>query len=958
MFIPSALRRMIGLIKVTENSGTIKVSGLPGDVVSKNIMTMWGSSKIAANIFSHIGPSDVSFNSFFAPDIVYAFQRMIDERKKGQNIRAMKRVIAEMLENTWLKDTLIKHADILDKSQLSKLNVTMREHQDTFLNLYNEAVPRYKLKGYLVGAGPGTGKAQPLYSMIKVPGGWKQMAQMKVGTEVITPKGTITTVTGVHPQGVLEIYLVEFSDGRAVECCGNHLWKVRNKKANPDVWEIKTTEEILNTPAYYYDEVSIPVIEPEDCPDIDLLVDPYLLGICVSDKSVVRVIPESYLHASKKQRLSLLRGLMDASGTVTPTGEAYYDNDSLKLLKTVQYLVRSLGGLAKLDDNKKQLLITYKTPTDLFVMEGKKQLATTYTKSVDVLYLDISTITYFGQQQAQCISVADEEHLYVTDEFTVTHNTLMGLGLGLSLRVNTVIVVCPKNAVYRVWSDTIKERFKKIPKFWTSLDETDPPPRLSHYIVHYAYLEKFIAKLNTLGISKPLILLDESHNLNEIDTSRVQAFIALCRATDSHNVVWLSGTPIKALGGELAPLFTTIDPMFTKEAQMRFSAIYGKASSRANDILAARLGRVTYKVDSKDVVTGSPIHQRIDVVMPTGHQYTLEAIRTEMRKFIEERVSHYQKNMRLYERQYDDILKFFVKTLVTREQKKEFQNYQGYINLIRKHYDPVALKEQALFCNAYEKNVIMAVLPKQMKDEFKNVRSVIKYYVLKVQGEALGQVLGKKRAQCNVEMLPHIGMEDLIDGAAKKTVIFTSYVAVVDAADAYLKKLGYAPILVYGKTNGELAQMVAKFEKDENANPLIATYQSLSAAVPLVMANQMIMLNSPFRSFEYDQATARCFRMGQDTQVYIADCFLDTGKESNISTRSRDILDWSRQQVEEIMNFKSPTFALENRIVISSTLPKLSHLQIPEWVMEELLDEEDGLESIGKVIAAPSWANW
>jgi hypothetical protein len=632
---------------VTETGDIIKIAGIPGNVVQRDIMALWGTSKIITYMFTHVTPSEVTFNRWFAPDVVYAFQRMIDERRKGTHVRALKRIVAAMYEHTWLKNTLVNHPDIIDKSQLSKLNCTLLEHQDKFLNLYNIAAPRYGLNGYLVAAGPGTGK------------------------------------------------------------------------------------------------------------------------------------------------------------------------------------------------------------------------------------------------------------------------TILGLAFGLVLKADVVICVGPKNAVHRVWVDTIKERFKKIPHYWTSLDGVDAPRKADYYIIHYAYLEKMVEFMRHNSFRNVVILLDESHNVNEIDTDRVQAFMELCRVSKAKHVLWESGTPVKALGSEMAPLMRTIDPMFDNDAQKRFSAIYGKSSGRANDILAARMGRMTYKVSSSSVVAGKPIHHRIDIQMPTGKNYTLDAIRTEMRAFIEARVEHYVKNMRMYEKQYEQVLDKFEKTLDSSEKKKMFKTYLSYIREIRRHYDPVALKEQALFCNKYEKDVIMPTLTKEDKDIFKNVRSIVKYYMLKVQGEALGQVLGRKRAQCIVEMLPYVGVEDIIDGAAKKTVVFTSYVKVLDALDAYLKKAGYKPLLVYGETNNELPAIVAKFGKDIDANPLGATYASLSAAVPLVMANQMIMLNWPFRSFEYDQATARCFRLGQDTQVYIADVFLDTGDAPNITTRSRDILDWSRQQVEEIMDFKAPTFAME-----------------------------------------------
>src|SRR5690606_21132995 len=121
------------------------------------------------------------------------------------------------------------------------------------------------------------------------------------------------------------------------------------------------------------------------------------------------------------------------------------------------------------------------------------------------------------------------------------------------------------------------------------------------------------------------------------------------------------------------------------------------------------------------------------------------------------------------------------------------------------------------------------------------------------------------------------------------------------ALDKQLKKLGKNPLMVYGATNKNLATNIASFEKDPNVNPLVATFPSLSTAVPLVMADQEIFLNSPFREVELVQAKARIDRLGQDTPVKYVFVYLDTGKEPNISTRSKDILEWSRQQVRAIM---------------------------------------------------------
>lgn len=74
---------------------------------------------------------------------------------------------------------------------------------------------------------PRAGKAQPLYSKIKVPNDWKCMGDMKVDDVVSTPDGGTAKVIGVYPQeGLRPTYRITFEDGRFADCCEEHLWKV------------------------------------------------------------------------------------------------------------------------------------------------------------------------------------------------------------------------------------------------------------------------------------------------------------------------------------------------------------------------------------------------------------------------------------------------------------------------------------------------------------------------------------------------------------------------------------------------------------------------------------------------------------------------------------------------------------------------------------------------------------
>ena len=73
---------------------------------------------------------------------------------------------------------------------------------------------------------PGTGKAQPLYSKVLTPTGFRPMGDIHVGDKVIDGNGYESSVIGVYPQGIKSIYEITIADGSKCRCSGEHLWKV------------------------------------------------------------------------------------------------------------------------------------------------------------------------------------------------------------------------------------------------------------------------------------------------------------------------------------------------------------------------------------------------------------------------------------------------------------------------------------------------------------------------------------------------------------------------------------------------------------------------------------------------------------------------------------------------------------------------------------------------------------
>lgn len=462
-----------------------------------------------------------------------------------------------------------------------------------------------------------------------------------------------------------------------------------------------------------------------------------------------------------------------------------------------------------------------------------------------------------------------------------------------------IVVVSPKNAIETVWQHTAQHEYKSPQSNWV-IAHGKPYRGERILISHYETLDKLLPVVVRLK-GKVFVVLDECHNFNDIDSLRTRLFVKLCHDVAPVGVIWSSGTPIKAIGYEAVPMLRTLDPLFDDESDKRFRKVFGRDAKRALDILRNRMGMVTFKVESLGDNTNQ-ITERVELVsIPNGMDYTVDAVKLEMQRYIDERLRYYQSNFQQMHQRYRYILGFFEETLRSQKERDDYTTYNRAVREISTAYDPVLHKELVKWVNGYELRTIIPRLPQEYKAEFKELRSVIKYVRLKVIGEALGGVLGRKRAELHVAMVEHLPLQKWVDQAHTKTLIFTSYVQVLKAVEALFRKIRYRPVVIYGETNKDLPRIVKQFAEDADLNPAIATYMSLSTAVPMTMASTAVFLNQPFRDHEKKQARARLDRIGQAAPITFIDVLLDTGGRPNISTRSSDILEWSRQQVEAIM---------------------------------------------------------
>lgn len=174
--------------------------------------------------------------------------------------------------------------------------------------------------------------------------------------------------------------------------------------------------------------------------------------------SAEKFIPEEYLYDSIENRIALLQGLMDTDGypgrNSNNRSHPTFTTISEKLRDNIITLIRGLGGQARWSKSeprnpefkKKHTLydVYFTFPENSFPIFGlaRKQAIVDLDfdsprKKRKPQYLYIKEIYKVEDAEATCITVNDPEHLFLCDDYIVTHNsylaTLVNIYTGVHL---------------------------------------------------------------------------------------------------------------------------------------------------------------------------------------------------------------------------------------------------------------------------------------------------------------------------------------------------------------------------------------------------------------------------------------------------------------------------------------------------------------------------------------------
>lgn len=165
-------------------------------------------------------------------------------------------------------------------------------------------------------------------------------------------------------------------------------------------------------------------------------------------KSEDKFIPDEYKYNSREVRINILKGILDADGTVDNKGRIEIVLSSKRLIEDIKWLCASLGINYTKDRikhtwyynsnrEKVKCLDAYRlsiySNIPLFNLPRKLKLwgnrgTSSYANS-KYRGTKIVNIKYIGEYKAKCVTVDNKSHCYLINKFITTHNSYSAAAL-------------------------------------------------------------------------------------------------------------------------------------------------------------------------------------------------------------------------------------------------------------------------------------------------------------------------------------------------------------------------------------------------------------------------------------------------------------------------------------------------------------------------------------------------
>ena len=536
------------------------------------------------------------------------------------------------------KDALsLKSAEELPPVPVSKLDAWLHQRQAFWFAMNTNACLLDMWMG-----------EQPLDEPVLTPSGWRTMGELKVGDHVMGSDGLPTEVLNIYEFESRPLWNVKLADGSSTRCSPTHLWTVKTQCGGwKEVTTITVKDSLKESKWKKLDK--LPRMAPVSFPTAKLPLDPYVLGFLLADgsftrnllkfttsqhrvvkeivsrgyevktdadgihhiikgenpSSLLRVlglnktgsstkkIPRAYLQSSIEQRMDLLQGMMDGDGRTTRNDTSlYYSTTSEQLAQDFSELVRSLGGKGSVQDTGHRCSGNVEWRISLGLPKGIKPFGVSgkaYAPQRNP-HRRIVEVEDTGESvPMRCIKVANEDELYVTKDYILTHNTgksKIAVDLVVNREAKLTLVVCPSSVV-NVWpkefgihagrevrvlplrKGSVKKRAEQAEQAIRQSKATNTPLVL---VINYesVWREAFSKMISKQDID--MMILDESHRIKS-PGGKASTFCARLGRRANYRLC-LTGTPTPHSPLDVYSQYRFLDPGIFGTSFARFRQRY------------------------------------------------------------------------------------------------------------------------------------------------------------------------------------------------------------------------------------------------------------------------------------------------------------------------------------------------------------------------------------------------
>lgn len=696
------------------------------------------------------------------------------------------------------------------------------------------------------------GKALALNTKVYTPEGYKEIRDIQVGDYVFNKQGKPVLVTATYDNKQVEMYKVTFHDGTFVECCKDHLWEINTNSGKQVVdtkWFITENGDIKplkDINGYLY---SIDRCQPVDFIPQTIPMNPYYYGRNIDVKSSESYIEDVYKYNISDIRYEVVKAIVERCGHIhVTTTKNILDLQcsvySRQLAIDLQFMFESLGCVVTVKDiTKSDDENSYSEPYILEIQTNDYSKVLE-DKTISQTYKDIvryiEKIEPIGIADAKCITVQDEQGLYLIDHFIVTHNTKQMIDLAcIKKQMNgyehCLVIACVNGLKYN-WQAEIG----------IHSNETG-------YILGTTINRKGIA---TIGSNEKR--LKDLQNIDNIDSYFIITNIETLRYNVREKV------PCKAKRNGVVRYknvtrFPIVEELQKLIKEKKIGMIVVDEAHKCKDSTSLQ-GKALLALNAETMValTGTPLmNNAIDLYTPL--------------KFLgKENHSLFQ-----FKSHYCILGGFGNHQIVGYKNLPELQAVLDKCMLRRLKKDVLDLPDK-IYVNDY-----VEMTPSQIKI-YNSVLEDLRQNIdkVKLSPNPLTMLIRLRQCTGNPELLSttvkgnpkYDRMLDLVEELiqeGKKAIVFSNWTDVLNPAYELLVKNGYKPALYTGQNKDTREAEKTRFKTDKSCKVICGTIGAMGTGLTLTEATTVIFLDEPWNRAIKDQAEDRAHRIGTTENLTI-----------------------------------------------------------------------------------------